>query len=195
MKAKLALPVLALLLCAPLSDAITPAKEKAAREEILLVFDQRRVALTIPQGFIYSAGKDDRGVITAKITDRKEKIDLQISFMPDPDGQYSSARGRKELMVKSFQRYVSGSVEKAMQFEELDPRVGGGTYCVFTDSDLVGQATPPPHEYFKSTVGIKSWPGVIAVFTLLSNDTKSDEYLAALNILRESVAERPGPYR
>lgn len=190
MSARLAHPLLALLLLLPLTGAPATAREKA-REEILVLFGQRRVALAVPDGFMFSSDKDERGMITAKITDPKEKISLQLSFLPDADGDFATARGRKEFMAQSFQQYVTGSVEQAMQFEELEPRAGAGTFCVFTDASLVGKTKLPPGEYLNSTTGIKAWPGCFAIFTLLSNDTTSHEYRAAMKVLRESLVERP----
>ena len=183
-----------LLACALLSTITAFAKEPA-REETLHLFQQRRVTVAVPAGFIYSSGKDERGIITAKLTDAKERIALQISFLPEPDGDVATARGRKEFMARTFQLYVGGSVEQAMQFEELEPRTGAGTFCVFTDAALVGQAKLPPGEFLNSTTGLKVWNGCMAVFTLFSNGTSSDEYRAAMTLLRESVAEKPVPLR
>lgn len=181
--------LVALLVGLPLAGALV-AKEKA-RDETLILFEQRRVAIAVPVGFVFTSNKDEQGFITARLSDPKDKVSLQISFLPDSEGEYSTARGRKELMVKSFQQFVTGSVEQAMQFEELEPRTGAGTFCVFTDSSLVGKAKLPPGEYLNSTAGIKSWRGCFAVFTLMSNDTKSDEYRAAMKVLRESLSELP----
>ena len=190
MNARFASPLLALLLV--LSPAGSPAATNdKAREEVLVLFGQRRVALAVPPGFVFSSHKDERGLITANLTDPKEKITLQISFLPDPDGEFATPRGRKELMVQSFQQFVSGSVEQAMRFEELEPRTGAGTYCVFTDAALVGQAKLPPGDYLHSTTGVKAWRGCLAVFTLMSNTTTSDEYRAAMKLLRESLVEQP----
>ncbi|MCX6952155.1 MAG: hypothetical protein NTV51_08305 [Verrucomicrobia bacterium] len=181
--------LIALLLALPLGGLLA-AKEKA-RDETLILFEQRRVAIAVPEGFVFTSNKDEQGFITARLNDPKDKVSLQISFLPDSEGEYATARGRKELMVKSFQQLVSGSVEQAMQFEELEPRSGAGTYCIFTDSALVGKTKYPPGEYLNSTAGIKSWRGCFVVFTLLSNDTKSDEYRAAMKVLRDSLAELP----
>ena len=82
-----------------------------------------------------------------------------------------------------------------MQFEELTPRRGAGTFCVFTDAALVGKAELPPNEYRHLTAGVKAWEGVMVVFRLFSNDTKSESHLAAMRVLRESVEERPVPWR
>ena len=190
MKTRLAPAWLALLLALP-SAAALPAPQPKAREEVLVLFGQRRVALVVPAGFVFSSEKDDRGLISARLTDPQEKTTLHISFLPDPAGELATPRGRKEFLVQAFQRFVAGSAEQAMQFEELEPRTGAGTYCVFTDKDLVGRATFPPGEYLHATTGIKTWPGSLAVFTLMSNSTTGDEYRAIMKLLRESLVELP----
>ena len=84
--------------------------------------------------------------------------------------------------------------QSLLQFEELDPRVGSGTYCVFTDARMVGKKIPRG-EYLQTTTGLKAWPGVVAVFTLFSNDTTSPEYREVMTMLRESVTEARPPQR
>ena len=190
MNLRLAPAWLALLLALPCAAALAAPKEKA-RDELLVLFGQRRVTLAVPAGFVFSSDKDERGLITARLADPKEKITLEISFLPDSDGEAATPRGRKEFLVQTFQRYVAASVEQAMQFEELEPRAGAGTYCVFTDQDLVGKTKLPPGEYLYSTTGVKAWRGCLAVFTLLSQSTTSDEYRSAMKLLRESLVEPP----
>ena len=41
----------------------------------------------------------------------------------------------------------------------------------------------------------KAWPGVVAVFTLFSNDTTSKEYQGVMNMLRDSVEEVFAPQK
>jgi hypothetical protein len=161
------------------------------REEILVLFEQRRVALAVPAGFVFSSGKGENGIITARLSDPKETVSLQISFLPDPSGGFSSARKRKEFIAQSFQHYVAGSVEQAMRFEELESRAGAGTYCVFTDASLAGKTKFPPNEYLHSTTGIKAWRGCFAVFTILSNSITSPEYVTVMNVVSESLKELP----
>lgn len=190
MKSRFASSLAVLLLLLQLGGAAAGAKEKA-REETLILYDQRRVTLAVPEGFVYSSKKDESGMITARVHDPKEKISLQISFVPDPESECGTSRGRKEVMVQSFRHLVADSVEKAMQFEELEPRNGAGTYCVLTDATLAGRTALPPGEYLQSTNGIKSWRGCFALFTLLSQNTTSEDYRSAMKILRESLAEQP----
>ena len=187
---KLRLACLAVLLALPFAAALAAPKEKA-RDEVLVLFGQRRVTLAVPAGFRFSSDKDERGLITARLADPQEKVTLHLSFLPDTDGEFATPRGRKEFLVQTFQRYVAGSVEQAMQFEELEPRAGAGTYCIFTDNNLVGKTSFPPGEYLHATTGLKTWRGCLAVFTLMSNSTASDEYRAAMRLLRESLVEPP----
>lgn len=189
MNPRFALALLALLVAAPLAGTAALSREKA-REEVLFL-GERRVSLSVPPGFQYTSAKDERGLITARLTAPNERLSLELTFLPDPDGEYTTARGRKELMAQAFQHYVGRSVEQAMRFEELDPRSGAGTYCIFTDATLVGKKDLPRGEYHHVTTGLKSWRGSFALFTLFSQDTTSDDFLAAMKVLRESVVELP----
>lgn len=172
-----------------------PAAATKSPEETVFLFENRKVAVAVPEGFGFASSKDDRGLITVRMADRKEKVSLQITFLPDGEGQFASARSRKEFMHENFQEYVGASVEKVMQFEELEPKDGAGTYCVFTDASLVGKTALPAGEFQHSTTGIKAWPGVVAIFTLMSNGTNTREYQASMAMLRESVREKPAPLK
>jgi hypothetical protein len=174
---------------------LTPPGLAASKEqtETIFLFQNRKVVLTVPEGLGYQSSKDERGAISVQLGHPKNQISMRMTFLPDPEGRFANARQRKEFMNATFQEYVEGSVEKAMQFEELDPKVGAGTYCVFTDANLVGKAKLPPGEFLHSTTGLKAWPGVVAVFTLLSNDTTSHEYTSVMKMLRTSVEERAPP--
>ncbi len=166
-----------------------------AQDESVFLFQNRKVVFAVPKGLGFASTKDERGMISIRLGHPQDKISLHVSFLPDPDGRFATARGRKEFMVESFQEYVAGSLEKAMQFEELEPHAGGGTYCVFTDSALVGKDKVPRGEFRNSTNGVKTWPGVVAVFTLMSNDTSSEEFKAVMTMLRQSMEEKTGPLR
>ena len=173
--------------------AVTTAGPK--REETVFLFENRRLALAVPDGFGYASSKDERGLINVQLAAPKDKATLHLLFIPDPEREFANARTRKEKMVDLFQEYVDSSTEKGMQFEELEPRTGVGTFCVFTDAKLAGKTEFPPGEYLHFTTGLKVWPGVVAIFRLFSNDTNSSEYKALMKMLRESVQEKPVPLR
>jgi hypothetical protein len=166
-----------------------------AREEAILIFENRKIAIAVPPGFEFSEGKDEAGLRHVSLATAGKKVSLDLVFVPERDGEGARSRARKEKMVELFQEYVASSVEQAMRFEELEPRRGAGTYCVFTDASLVGRQDLPAGEYLHLTAGVKSWPGVFVVFRLFSQDTTSAAYLAGLKLLRESVEERSVPLR
>lgn len=168
----------------------------AAKEhqESLFLFENRQVLFTVPPGYGFSSSKDDQGIFTVMIADKKQRVALQMTFLPDPQGRLAgTARLRKEFLFANFQELVGPSVEQAMQFEELDPKIGEGTYCVFTDAKLVGKTKVPAHEYQHSTAGVKAWPGVAAVFTIFSNGTATKEYQSVMGLLRQGIHEKPAP--
>jgi hypothetical protein len=166
-----------------------------AREETIAISPTRTITVNVPDGFTYRAGIDANGALAVTLLDARERVSLQVVFAPDGEGLFKSERARKELMHERFAAYVEGSVEKAMRFEELAPRIGAGTFCVFTDAKLAGRAPAeyPAGEYLHLTVGAKAWPGAVATFTLFSQDTESAVYRAALGALRESIHEKPAP--
>ena len=187
-KPLLFLTTLALLLLEPRTVA-------RAGEETLFLFENRKVTVTVPDGFGYATAKDDSGMMSVKIADPHDRVSLELRFLPDPDGRFATARARRELMNDLFADYVASSTEKAMRFEELEPRSGAGTYCIFTDANLMGKPKPPSGEFLHLTSGVKTWAGVVAVFRCFSQDPNSPEHQAVLRMLRESVEEKPVPLK
>jgi hypothetical protein len=164
-----------------------------AKEDTFLFYQDHRVAVAVPDDYTYTRGVDESGLPIARITDPKQEIILEITFLPDPENQFATPAAQRAFMAENFNKYVRGSVEKAMQFDELKPRVGRASFCVFTDATLVGKTELPPNEFLNATTGIKQWPGCAAFFTLLSHGTTSPAYVAAMKILTESVQDKKGP--
>ena len=171
------------------------AATPAPRAETLTLFENRKVVVAVPEGFACTVNQGDAGIYQVVLSDANKRVSMDIVFLPDPEEQFNQARARREMVAEQFGEYVDSSSEKGMQFEELQPRIGAGTYCVFTDAKLVGKPELPPGEYLHVTAGLKAWPGVFALFRLFSNDTSSAEYQAAMNLLRESVQEKLGPMK
>jgi hypothetical protein len=175
--------------------AVAHAALSEPKEETVSLFENRKITLLVPPGLACNVDKDLRGAATITLTEPDEKVSVHLTLLPDPDATYSTARARREKMVELFQERVGESMEKGMQFEELEPRYGAGTYCVFTDAKLAGQAKLPPGEFLHLTIGVKAWPGVVAIFELLSQSTTSPEHQAVMKMLRESLEERAVPLR
>jgi len=187
--------ILLQLLLVGLLASVAPGFAAAQREESVLIFENRKVVIAVPPGFTYARLPDEAGLPNVNLADAGNKVSLNLVFVPDPEGLTSPARARRERMFELFANYVENSVEKAMRFEELEPRLGAGTYCVFTDASLVGRTSLPPGEYLHLTAGLKVWRGVVVVFRLFSNETSSAEYQAGLKLLRASVEEKAVPLR
>lgn len=164
-------------------------------EQSIPLAEGRSVVVALPEGFTMTPAVDVGGVPQVHFRDRDGQISGELTFLPDAEGRFSTAFSRRELMHQMFQEFREDSVEEAMQFEELKPKVGQATYCVFTDRKLVGQTELPPNEFLNVTVGVKAWPGAVALFTIYSNGTKSSGYSAVMSMLRESVHERVAPLR
>ncbi|MSU23341.1 MAG: hypothetical protein EXS32_05890 [Opitutus sp.] len=186
---KLLLKFLALL--ALLATAGRVLAKEAARTETLFLFQNHRVTISVPEGYVYSSGRDERGIITAKLVAPKQKVELQVSFQPDPDGRLTTEAGQMAFLAQVCRPYVDGSVERSYHFKSLEPHRGSGTYCVFTDASLVGRE-PPKGEFLNITASVKVASGVAIIFTLLSTDTTSNDYQTALKLLKESF-ESPAP--
>jgi hypothetical protein len=171
--------LLRLGLVAMLLLAAPPAPAAAQREEILELAPGRRVTVAVPTGFLVERASDPAAPPELRLRHAAGQVSLDLAFLPDPEGQAATPRARRERLVELFEEHVAASVEQAMRFEELEPRRGAGTWCLFTDRALVGRAELPPNEYRLLAVGVKVWPA----------------HRAALGILRESVEERPVPLR
>jgi hypothetical protein len=165
------------------------------RDQTVALSVERSVVISVPEGFTFDTGRDDSGAVVVRLGSPGEAVTLDLLFLPDPEGRFAGSRARKELLAERFKSYVDDSTEKGMQFEELEPRTGAGTYCVFTDVSLVGKDKFPPGEYLHLTAGVKTWPGVITVFRCFSNNTTSPEYQAILAMLKNSVDEKPVPLK
>jgi hypothetical protein len=160
--------------------------------QTLILSADHSITLTVPDGYVFSSGRDESGVIMAKIVDPKEKIQLQVSFRPDPTSRLGVEQQQMDFLAQVCRQYAEGSVEHRYDFKPLAPRVGTGTYCTFTDASLVG-TTPPKGEFLHITTGVKAWPGWVIVFTLLSNNTTGKEYEALLAVVKDGCEEKPAP--
>jgi len=182
-------------LAAGLLAATVAAPAAAQREEILELAPGRRVTVAVPTGFVVERPANPAAPPELRLRDAAGTVSLDLTFLPDPDGLAATPRARRERLVELFEEHVAASVEQAMRFEELEPRRGAGTWCLFTDRALVGRAELPPNEYRLLAVGVKAWPGVMVVFRLFSQDAEAPAHRVAWAVLRESVEERPVPLR
>lgn len=170
------------------SDVVGAPKE---RKESVFLFENRQVVFAMPPDYGMSMSKDERGMFTVIIADKKDRAALQMTFLPDPDGRFALERERKEFIFEAAQELIASSVEKTMRFEDLQSKIGKGTFCSFTDEAMVGKKKLPADARPCSTTGVKAWPGVVAAFTLVSSGPATKEHQVLMALLRDSVEEAP----
>jgi hypothetical protein len=158
----------------------------------VILFLDHRVSIAVPQGFMFTSGRDENGTIVAQLADPKQANKLQVQFQPDPSSRLGTERQQMDFLAEACRQYAEGSVEHAFEFKPLEPHSGHGMYCTFTDATLAGHP-PPKGEFLHITTGVKVWPGWVIVFTLLSNDTAAKEYLTLLALVKDSFEEKPPP--
>jgi hypothetical protein len=160
----------------------------AAKEEVVISSDLRRISVDLSEGFTF-ASTENAGVVSVEIGDAKRTLSLHMDFVPDPNARLGTEDSQKTMLAETSQSEAEQSVEKGYDFQALEPKTGNGLYVVFTDASLVGKP-PPPGEFLKLTRGIKSWSGFAVIFSLVSQDNTSDEYKAVLKMLKTSVEEK-----
>lgn len=161
----------------------------AAQPRTITIFQQRQIAIPVPDGWTFADSRDDKtGVQTVTLKDRSGEIELSVSFFPDQANRLSTKAGLEKQMRTLFAEYVAGSVEGKMNLTFRETADGIMGHAVFTDRELAGHEIPKDQR-LNSTTGLRSWSGVYAFFTLLSNQTKSDAYATALELVRSGMQE------
>lgn len=162
----------------------------------LELYGGAKVAVELPAGWKLDSGANPDGLVSARIASADDRVSLQITFFPDLEGRMNSASDQRKLLGQVAESYAADSVEKEPKLLPLRPRFGGGYYCVFTDARLVGAAELPAGEYRHATAGLRTSAGWFGLFTLFSQDTDTDDYRAALDLVRNSfVTSAAAPRR
>jgi hypothetical protein len=149
-----------------------------------------RISIRVPNQWTHKVIQPDPSLPpTIKIASPADSVSLQITFMPDPDGLFSTKEGVDRAVTSANRRYVEGSVEKKIDLIQLDSKAVRGCYSTFTDAKAAAAKAPKKGEFVKVTSGVFVVQKQGAVFTLLSNDTTSADYKIALRTMTEDVSK------
>lgn len=168
-----------------LAGAILPARAAESTERIT-VGDKAHVVVAVPDKWTLTRSVNG-GYPSLRLESPDRAVILQVSLFPDDNGLMADEELQLVMLGDLVAPFLADSVEKTAQLRPLNPRRGGGRYCVFTDARLVGVKELPPNEYRHATAGLKTGRGWFGVFTLLSQDTVSAEYRTSLDVLRNSL--------
>jgi len=165
----------------------------AADARTITIFEGRRIEIPVPPGWSFQSRVDEeRGVQTVELIDPKKEIQLDVSFLPDPEGEMSTRKALEEHARTIFVFYLQQSVEKDMKLDAFDAPGGLGVFTSFTDKTLDPKHIPEGEKLI-STTGLRSWKGVYLIFTLLTDSAKSSAYRTALEIVQNGLKQVKAP--
>ena len=165
----------------------------AGSPRTITIFEGRQVEIPVPSGWTFENRADpEHGVSTVRLADPKKEIQLDVSFLPDPDGEMSTRKALEEHAREIFAFYLPHSVEKDMKLDAFDAPGGVGVFTSFTDRTLDPKHVPEGEKLI-STTGIRSWKGVYLIFTLLTDSKSSAAYRTALEIVQGGLKQVKAP--
>src|SRR5262245_18795073 len=171
----------ALLLLAGIASSVLGA------DRTIKIFEGRQVTVTVPDGWRFRESAEAvTGVQTVTVYDPSGQIKVQLSFFSDFANRLGSKSAVEAEMKTAFGKMLDGAVEREMKNAFTETPDGFEGHTVFTDRQFVGKPVPKDQRRL-ATVGILSWQGAFGVFTVLSNESESETYKNALNLIR-SVA-------
>jgi hypothetical protein len=91
-------------------------------------------------------------------------------------------------LTESLAEPAKESVEKKVNVQPLETKLGPGAYAVITDASLVGKDPLPKDDFLKATSGQIVSKRCIVLFTIFSHETESEQYRQAMKIISEGLA-------
>ena len=159
----------------------------ASSTRTFTVFQGHQVAVAVPDGWTFADSREsDTGVQTLALEDPSGEIKLRLSFFPDSENRLGSKGAIEATMKKYFAAMLNGAVEREMKIVSSDTPGGFEGHTLFTDKQFAGREVPKDERRL-ATAGVRSWPGVFGIFTILSNQAESATYKTALDVVRTSV--------
>jgi hypothetical protein len=152
------------------------------------IFQGRPVTVAVPDGWTFAESRESgTGIQTLALEDPTGEIKLRLSFFPDSENRLGSKEAIEAAMKKYFAAILSGAVEREMKIVSSDAPGGSEGHAVFTDKQFAGREVSK-NERRLATTGMRSWPGVFGLFTVLSNQSESAAYKTALEVVRAGVS-------
>jgi hypothetical protein len=173
--------------------AVGPLVAQSSGTKTVTIFEGRQIAIPVPPGWKFeNKSSPDKEVQTVELVDPKKEIQLDVSFLPDPDGEMSTRTALEEQARKIFVFYLQQSVEKDMKLDAFESPGGLGVFTSFTDKTLDPKHIPGGEKLI-STTGIRSWKGVYMIFTLLADSRTSAAYRTALELVQSGLKQVKAP--
>ena len=164
------------------------ATSGVAADRTVTIFEGRVIAVSVPEGWTFEEHRSEMGVQTVSLVDPSGEIHVDASFIPDAENRLASRQALENEMKLAFADLLEGAVENDFKFVFAKTFDGLEGHMVFTDKSLVGKAVGKDDRRL-ATSGIRRWPGVFMLFTVLSNQTDSAAYKVAMKVITRDIRD------
>ncbi len=72
--------------CLTLALASAVAAAAPSREESVFLFENRKLTVTLPEGFGWATAKDEDGMVNIRLADPKDRVSVELRFLPGLGG-------------------------------------------------------------------------------------------------------------
>lgn len=167
------------------------AAAQAKEQRVALPVGTQSVIVTLPEGWVHGDHRMVEGAMTVRLESPQKRVVMLLTMLLFPE----PAPGMDVLEVVREMNLVnaSQSVEKICVPVALKRSAGVGGYCAFTDAALVSVAAVPKGQYKYVTSGMIIDQGVVANFTLLSNDNLDPANAQAVQMMTVAEVTPPKP--
>ena len=144
--------------------------------------------IAAPAGWSLDTSQPDPNApATTVLKSAKGDADLEISFIADKDGDFST----KEKLSENVERvakaqFADTSVEKAVKVQTLDSPNGVVVYAEFTDAGPDGKPSLPAPFKVVAT-GLVKFGDTIAIITLMGTGFDDKAYTDAKDVLKNGI--------
>lgn len=160
-----------------------------AESKSITIFENRKLTVDVPDSWTFDFSTEKETGVQTLMLDQPNGIKLVASFLPDSENTLAKKDAMAALMKQAFSGMLEGAVEKEINVSFADAVDGYEGHTIFTDKKWVGRASLPATEWRYATAAVRRWPGVMAMFTILSNETDSASYKQALGVMRSGIRQ------
>src|SRR5437660_784417 len=147
-----------------------------------------KLLIRIPQGWQHVMVQPTPDLPpSVRITALSNSVSLQITFLPDPEGRFTTRESVDRAATQANQHYVAGSVEKRLTLTQIVSTNGHGCYATFTDGELAAAPRIPKGEFKNVMSGLFVVKRQLATFTLLTNEPKRAESAQTLKSISDVI--------
>ena len=167
--------------------AVAQAKE----QRVALPVGTQSVIVTLPEGWVHGDHRMVEGAMTVRLESPQKRVVMLLTMLlfPEPSADMDVLDVVREMNLVN----AAQSAEKICVPVALKRSAGVGGYCAFTDAALASATVVPKGQYKYVTSGMLVDQGVVANFTVLSNDNMDPANAQAVQMMTATEVTPPKP--